>query len=65
MKIVLINQDFRDAYNGNMHLAGTKEKMTADRVTEIKAVNPEFVTVIGETPEETDEKDAAEDKSKK
>lgn len=65
MKIVLINQDFRDAYTGEMHRAGTKEKMTADRVTEVKAVNPEFVTVIGEAPEETDEKDTAEGKPKK
>lgn len=56
MKIVLINHDFRDAYTGKMHVAGSREKMTAERVTEIKAVNPEFVTVIGEGPEETEDK---------
>lgn len=55
MKIVLINQDFRDAYTGKIHAAGTKEKMTAERVNEIKAVDPDFVTIIGEAPEETEE----------
>lgn len=65
MKIVLINQDFRDVYTGKVRRAGTREKMTAERVTEIKAVSPDFVTVIGEVPEETDEKDTAEGKPKK
>lgn len=55
MKIVLINQDFRDVHTGKIHRAGNKEEMTAERIAEVKAVDPELVTVIGEKPEETEE----------
>lgn len=46
-KIVLINVDFRDAYTGELHEAGDKVVMTAERVAEIKGVNPDFVSVVG------------------
>ena len=46
-KIVLVNVDFKDVYTGKMHKAGSKEKMTDERIAEIKSVNPEFVSVIG------------------
>lgn len=65
MKIVLINQDFRDVNTGKIHRAGDKEEMTAERIAEVKAVDPELVTIIGEAPKETGEKDTAEDKPKK
>ena len=51
MKYVLINHDFRDVYTGEIHRAGNKEEMTDERIAEIKAVNPEFVSVIGLVPE--------------
>lgn len=48
MKIVLINQDFKDAYTGKVRKAGSRVRMTAERVEEIKKVNADFVTVVGE-----------------
>lgn len=55
-KIVLVNVDFRDVYTGELHKAGTKCEMTDARIAEVKAVNPEFVSVIGAVaePEQSD-----------
>ena len=60
MKIVLVNVDFIDVYTGEMHRAGDKVEMTEARIAEVKAVNPEFVSVIGsvEEPEEKPKKAA-------
>lgn len=52
MKEVIINTDFRDRYTGKKHIAGKTEKMTDERVKEIKEINSELVTVIGDIPEE-------------
>ena len=46
-KIVLVNIDFKDVYTGKLHEAGDKVEMTDERITEVKSVNPELVTVIG------------------
>lgn len=59
-KLVLINVDFKDAYTGKIHRAGDKVEMTDERITEVKSVNPEFVSVIGiveevATPDEAEE----------
>ena len=50
-KIVLVNVDFKDAYTGELHKAGSKCEMTDARIAEVKAVNPEFVSVIGAVTE--------------
>lgn len=47
MKKVLINIDFKDRYNGKTHIAGHTEDMSEERISEIKEVNPHFITVIG------------------
>jgi len=52
-KIVLINVDFKDVYTGKLHRAGETAEMTDGRIAEIKAVSPDFVTVIGEVEEPT------------
>lgn len=57
MKKVLINTDFRDRYTGKMHKAGKTEKMSEERVAEVREVNPELITVIGEIPEDNQGKD--------
>ena len=46
-KIVLVNIDFRDVYTGKLHKAGDKVEMSDERITEVRSVNPEFVSVIG------------------
>ena len=51
MKKVLINTDFRDRYTGKIHKAGKTEEMSESRVAEVKEVNPELITVIGDIPE--------------
>ena len=53
-KLVLINVDFKDVYTGKLHNAGDREEMTDMRIAEIKAVNPDFVTVIGAVGEDED-----------
>lgn len=60
-KLVLINADFNDVYTGELHEATEKEVMTDERIAEIKAVNPDFITVIGSV-EEPEEKEEADDK---
>lgn len=50
-KIVLVNVDFRDVYTGELHKAGDKVVMTEARIAEVKAVNPEFVSVVGSVEE--------------
>lgn len=57
MKKVLINTDFRDRYTGKIHKAGKTEKMSESRVAEVKEVNPELITVIGDIQEENQGKD--------
>ena len=66
-KLCLINVDFRDVYNPKeIYKAGDKETFTDERIAEIKAVNPDFVTVIGvvEDEEEAKTEDKAGAKSK-
>lgn len=51
-KKVLINERFKDVYNPKkIYKPGDTEVMTVERITEIKSVNPNFVTVIGEVEE--------------
>ncbi len=47
MKTVLINVPFRDVYTGEMYTAGKTYPMSEERVKEVKEVNPNFVTVVG------------------
>ena len=58
-KIVLVNVDFRDVPTGKMHMACDKCEMTDERIAEIMAVNPEFISVIG-TVAEPEQADAVE-----
>ena len=51
MKKVLINVDFKDRYTGEKHIAGKTEDMSEERVSEIKEVNPHFISVIGSADE--------------
>lgn len=59
MKKVMINIDFIDAETGKVRKAGTKVKLTEERVAEIRAVNPDLITVIGtvEEPKEPAEQE--------
>ena len=51
MKKVLINVEFRDVYTGEVYTPGKTYPMTEERVKEIKEVNPNFVTVVGNAKE--------------
>ena len=59
MKKVLINVDFIDAGTGKVRKAGTKANLSDDRIAEIRAVNPELITVMG-TVEEKKGKEPAQ-----
>lgn len=62
-KKVLINQPFKDIYNPKkIYKPGDTAEMTVERITEIKAVNPDFVTVIGNVEEPPVEEPSAEGK---
>lgn len=62
MKKVMINKDFIDAITGKVRKAGTKVKLTEDRVAEIRAVDPELITVMGtvEEPKQAGQTEQAE-----
>ena len=51
MKKVLINVDFKDRYTGEMHKAGATEEMSEERIAEVKEVNPNFISVVGNVEE--------------
>lgn len=53
MKNVLVNVSFRDTYTNEVREAGKTYPMTEERVKEIKEVNPNFVTVVGNIEEES------------
>ena len=55
MKTVLVNVPFRDKYTGEVYDAGKTYPMTAERVAEVKEVNPNFVTVVGNAPDPVEE----------
>lgn len=71
MKKVLINVDFKDRYTGEMHKAGATEEMSEERVAEVKEVNPNFISVVGNVEEpkkpedEKSEDEKPEDKKAK
>ena len=67
MKKVLININFKDVYTGELYVAGEYATFTEERITEINAVNPNFVTVVGnaETPVEAPKKQTKKNNGKK
>lgn len=70
MKKVLINVSFKDRYTGKTRVAGETTEMSEERVAEIKEVNPNFISVIGNVEDasvngaETEDK-KADDSAKK
>ncbi|MBQ3193786.1 MAG: hypothetical protein IJB59_09495 [Oscillospiraceae bacterium] len=60
MKKVMINVDFIDAATGKVRKAGTKVNLTEDRIAEIRAVNPELITVMGTVEEKKGKESAPE-----
>ena len=64
-RIVLVNIDFRDRHTGKIHKAGSTAKMSDDRITEVKSVNPEFITVIGTITEDETEESSEEVEKKR
>lgn len=53
MKTVLVNITFRDAYTGEIRIAGKTYQMSEERVKEVKEVNPNFVTVVGNVTQDS------------
>jgi chromosome segregation ATPase len=53
-KIVLVNEDFDDVYTGEHYKSGDNVVMTDERITEVKGVNPNLVTVIGAAEDTTE-----------
>ena len=47
MKKVLINTNFKDVYTGELYIAGHYTSMTDERIAEVKAVDPNLVTIVG------------------
>lgn len=56
MKKVVFNESFKDRYTGELCKAGDTAEMTEERVAEIKEVNPNFISVIGNVTEKKDDK---------
>lgn len=64
MKKVQFNVSFKDRYTGKINEAGKCAEMTEERVKEIKEVNPNFITVIGNAETPDDVKDPKDNKTK-
>lgn len=47
MKKVLVNIEFKDAYTGKLYKAGQKIELSEERVAEVKGVNKNMISVIG------------------
>lgn len=47
MRTVLVNVTFRDRYTDEVYVAGRTYPMSEERISEVKEVNPNFITVIG------------------
>lgn len=65
MKKVVVNVPFFDRYTGELHKADGKPiEMTEERVAEVKEVNPNFITVVGnvEEPKKADGKKPEDEK---
>lgn len=56
MKKVLINVGFLDVYTGKEYVAGTFEEMTEERISEIRLVDADFITVVGNSTSKTADK---------
>lgn len=52
MKRVLVNTGFKDRYSGKMYGAGKIIKMDEERIAEVKEVNPNLITVLGNVEED-------------
>jgi len=70
MRTVLVNVTFRDRYTDEVYVAGKTYPMSEERISEVKEVNPNFITVIStpkvEVPEvEVPEVEGAEKETAK
>ena len=66
MKKVVVNVPFIDRYTGKLLKADGKPiEMTEERVAEVKEVNPNFISVVGnvEVPKNADDEKADEKKA--
>ena len=66
MKKVVVNVPFIDRYTGELHKADGKPiEMTEERVAEVKEVNPNFITVVGnvEEPKKPEDEKPEDEKS--
>ena len=56
-KIVMVNVGFKDAYTGEEYVAGKPIVLSEQRVAEVKEIDKNLISVIGnaeETPNETE-----------
>ncbi len=60
MKKVVVNVEFIDRYSKKKVKAGSKLKLTEERIAEINSVNPHFITVIGNVDESDNGKGSSE-----
>ncbi len=71
MKRVMVNVAFKDAYTGELYKAGSEINLTEERVAEVKEIDKNMISVIGnvepevETQEEPVEEPVKETKKKK
>lgn len=47
MKKVLVNVPFKDAYTGKQYKTGQTIKLSEERVAEVKGINKNMISVIG------------------
>lgn len=65
MKKVLVNVAFTDAYTGEKYEAGQRIVMSQERIAEVKEVDRNLISVVGNVPTAVQEDAAPEDADKK
>lgn len=62
MKTVMVNQPFKDRYDtSKTYVAGKTYQLTEERITEIRGVNPNLITVIGPSVAAVESAEATEE----
>ena len=58
-KLVMVNVGFDDAYTGEKYVAGKPIVLSEERVAEVKEINKNLISVIGNAEETPDEAEVA------
>lgn len=65
MKRVVVNVGFIDAYTGEKYKAGEVITLTEERIAEVREIDKNLISIVGNAPVEETEEDISKGKSTK